>query len=69
MEHAAGPENRLATVSTYFEIAGDDFDPAACTRRLGLEPTDSWLKGQLKSRGRVPVRQSAWTIKSPCSSR
>jgi hypothetical protein len=62
MNHTAGPEGRQATVKTYFEIAGDDFDPAACTRQLGLQPTDFQIKGEVGGKYGLTARVSTWSI-------
>ena len=37
--------NTLAKSYVYFALHGDDFDPNELTRELGIEPTDSWEKG------------------------
>ena len=31
----------------YFALKGDDFDPVEVTRRLGIEPTSAWRKGEI----------------------
>lgn len=62
MNHTAGPESRLATVKTYFEIAGDDLDPAACTRHLGLQPTAFKIKGEVGGQYGLTARVSTWSI-------
>jgi hypothetical protein len=37
--------NTLSKSYVYFALHGDDFDPNEVTRELGIEPTDSWKKG------------------------
>ena len=43
----------------YFALAGDEFDPAEITARLGITPTDCWRKGDPGLRGR-PRHFSSW---------
>ena len=35
----------LSNSYVYFALHGDDFDPSGVTKELGIEPTDSWKKG------------------------
>ena len=44
---------------TYFTIVGD-FDPIAISNRLGIEPCESWKKGDLRRNGSVH-ESSRWS--------
>lgn len=43
----------------YFSLNGDDFDPNAVTRFLGIEPTSTKCKGKNDVFGRV-IKHSSW---------
>jgi hypothetical protein len=47
----------------YFTIT-DSFDPAEVTRRVGVEATDSWRRGDLNPRNRMERRFSRWSLYS-----
>lgn len=50
----------------YFTLVGD-FDPAAISAQLGLEPTESWVKGSLHPRTQRERQFSRWSLKSRLS--
>ena len=47
----------------YFGVA-DGFDPAEITARVGVEPTESWRRGDLCSRTRRERKFSRWKLYS-----
>lgn len=47
----------------YFTIA-DSFDPDEITRRLGVEPSDSWRQGDIHPRTRMERKFSRWCLNS-----
>jgi Domain of unknown function (DUF4279) len=47
----------------YFTLVGE-FDPADISRRLGLEPTSSWKKGDLNPRTQLERKHSRWNLDS-----
>jgi hypothetical protein len=56
------PENRTYA---YFSLIEPDFDPAEITRRLGIEPSDSWRKGDPHPKIFGAYRKfSRWSLKS-----
>ena len=40
----------------------DSFDPAEITRRIGIEPTESWRKGDIHPKRRVERGSSRWSL-------
>lgn len=46
----------------YFTIAGDELDPAEITTLLGLEPTDSWNKGDINPRTGLERKFGRWSL-------
>ena len=62
----ADPSPRITTT---FVISGADLDPAGCTRRIGLEPTDvcaeAKVTGRLVPSGEPYVRKPYWSIEFP----
>jgi hypothetical protein len=54
----------LPRVSLYFRFYGDSFDPDEITRRLGIQPTHSFLPGDpITEDGRGRRRGYGWWIK------
>ena len=49
-------------ITSAFGIWGDEFDPAECTRRMGLTPTEVEIKGQPRPEGRRPAPVTNWGI-------
>jgi Domain of unknown function (DUF4279) len=47
----------------YFTLVGE-FDPADISRRLGLEPTSSWKKGDLNPKTQFERKHSRWNLDS-----
>ena len=47
----------------YFALMGDDFDPAAITKVLGIEPTDSWRKGD-PGKHIQRLKYTGWELRS-----
>jgi hypothetical protein len=47
----------------YFTLAGE-FDPKEITERLGIEPTDSWKKGDTNEKTRLERKFSRWSLYS-----
>jgi len=47
----------------YFTLVGE-FDPADISRRLSLEPTSSWKKGDLNPQTQFERKHSRWNIAS-----
>jgi hypothetical protein len=59
------PENETAglpSITTVFWIQGDELDPNLCTEEVGIPPTDSGTKGQLRPGKRPPVPHSYWEV-------
>lgn len=54
----------------WFAIYDFDCSPTELTGRLGLQPSEMWLKGDLKPFGKsgVKVKQNTWKLKSSLSS-
>ncbi len=49
----------------YFYVKGFDCSPDEITSTLALEPTDSWLKGDLWGEGNIRVRkENCWRFKT-----
>ena len=48
-------------VYAYFTITGD-FDPAEITQRVGVEPTDAWMKGDLHGKKKTEYKFSRWSL-------
>lgn len=46
----------------YFTLTGE-FDPADISKQVGVEPSDSWRKGELHKRG-YERRFSRWSLRS-----
>jgi len=40
----------------------DSFDPAEITRRIGIEPTESWRKGAIHPKSRLVRESSRWSL-------
>lgn len=57
-----GPFDRL-----YFElfISGEDLEPQAVSKVLGVEPSKSYEKGDERPRGSQFYKTGAWILKSP----
>jgi hypothetical protein len=47
----------------YFTVTGS-FDPEDITRRVGIEPSAAWRKGDLHPRTRMERRFSRWSLES-----
>lgn len=47
----------------YFTLVGE-FDPTDISRRLGLEPSRSWKKGDLNPRTQFERKHSRWSLNS-----
>ncbi len=47
----------------YFTIT-DSFDPAEITRRIGVQPTESWSKGDPQPMTRLERKFSRWSLES-----
>ena len=47
----------------YFTIT-DSFDPEDITRRIGVQPTESWRKGDLHPKTRHERKFSRWSLRS-----
>jgi hypothetical protein len=47
----------------YFTVT-DSFDPAEITRRIGVEPTKSWRKGDLHPKNQMEQKFSRWSLAS-----
>src|SRR2546427_6045517 len=47
----------------YFTITGS-FDPAEITRRIGVEPSQSWRKGELHPKNQMERKFSRWSLAS-----
>ena len=47
----------------YFTVTGD-FDPDSITMRLGLNPTEQWLKGSRNERTHFERKSSRWSLES-----
>jgi hypothetical protein len=47
----------------YFTVVGD-FDPNAITSRLGLEPSESWIRGSRNERTHHERKLSRWSLDS-----
>jgi hypothetical protein len=57
-------ESRNRT-SAYFSLKGSDFDPAEITKRLGVEPTMCWRKGDPHPAvAGVHRKSDRWSLKS-----
>lgn len=56
-------EDSLPVVKVSFRLRGTSFDPDEVTRRLGLEPTDSYRAGEPISRRSLGKhREDGWAI-------
>ncbi|MBE1442607.1 DUF4279 domain-containing protein [Paenibacillus sp. OAS669] len=51
-------------VSAEFSIIGDTFDPKIVTDMLGLNPTGSYVKGELVTGKNLVRKESCWFIKT-----
>jgi len=47
----------------YFTITGD-FDPAEITAKVGIQPTDSWKKGDRHGKKQIEYKFSRWSLRS-----
>jgi hypothetical protein len=47
----------------YFSLAGD-FDPSSITARIGIEPSESWMKGTRNERTHYERKFSRWSLDS-----
>lgn len=47
----------------YFTIT-DSFDPSEITRRIGMESTTSWRKGELNPKNQMERKFSRWSLAS-----
>ncbi len=47
----------------YFALMGDDFDPSEITKVLGIEPTDSWSKGDT-GKHIQRLKYTCWELRS-----
>lgn len=47
----------------YFTITGG-FDPAEITRRVGVQPSESWRRGDICPHRQMELKFSRWTLKS-----
>ncbi len=45
----------------YFTIT-NSFDPAEITRRIGVEPIESWRKGDLHPKNQMERKSSRWSL-------
>jgi Domain of unknown function (DUF4279) len=45
----------------YFALKGDNFDPQVVTARLGIIPTETWKKGDLRN-NKMPIQHSGWKL-------
>jgi len=45
----------------YFALTGDSFDPKIITDRIGIEPTESWIKGD-KGKYNPRLNYSCWQL-------
>lgn len=45
----------------YFSLTGDNFDPQEITKKLGIEPTDWWRKGE-KGKYNPKLEFSCWKL-------
>jgi hypothetical protein len=47
----------------YFTVTGD-FDPTVVTTRVGIEPSESWRKGDLHAKNHLERTFSRWSLHS-----
>lgn len=54
-----------------FEIYGFDFSPQEISNQIGIEPTESWVKGDLKRSGpigktqaTIKIKENVWSLTS-----
>ena len=47
----------------YFTLVGE-FDPKEITQRMGIEPTDSWMKGDINGKTKLERKFSRWSLHS-----
>lgn len=45
----------------YFALTGDDFDPQIVTERIGVAPTEKWIKGE-KGKYKPILDYSCWKL-------
>lgn len=50
------------TVMVYFSIHGDDFDPDSVTHFLGVEPTETKVKGEVQDGRKRPNIETSWKV-------
>lgn len=48
----------------WYSLGGHDLDPAAVTKLTGIEPDQSWLRGDPKPRTGIPSADGAWLLES-----
>jgi hypothetical protein len=52
---------KLGNSYVYFALKGDDFDPKTITNKIGIEPSDSWRKGE-KGKYKPELEFSCWEL-------
>ena len=55
--------SKQSSAYAYLSFSGFAHDPAELTKRIGLDPTDTFRIGEL--RGRVPAKENEWRLRSP----
>lgn len=53
--------NYIPNTYVYFSLIGDDFDPKELTKFIGIEPTESWKKGD-KGKYNSNLEYSCWKL-------
>src|SRR4051794_20903363 len=51
----------------YFKVVADDFDPSEITSRVGIQPTESWKRGDICPRTLRERNYSRWSLYSRLS--
>lgn len=53
---------KKTNVMARFSIYGDEFDPNFITKQLGIDPCETYLKGELIKNGRIARKETSWSI-------
>ncbi len=59
---SSGAELLAPELTTYFYIAGWDFDPAICTLAIGLDPSEIWKQEHKHLLGQKDIPNISWNL-------
>lgn len=51
-----------SNVKARFSIYGENFEPGDITKQLGIIPTETYKKGELSTKYKIPRKETAWSI-------